>query len=625
MIKKILPCVLALMCVFCLPSIALAVGGEPKVNWSEDGDTCRIWIAQFNTPDYPCTNSYDAASWMLGVNPARITDEQKAKLSNESTGGQFWVFAQSVTGNTDPDFDLGLYPGLPAFYTIYGNYFYTVECSKDLFYDAQQDLHVILGGGSLGGGGGSSDPFVLSCNVKPSVYTANGYNPDVYYAGTLGGVFYRVRSLDVNGVIYPAVMPDIQISFTDSQVGRLLDDGCKLYVVANPYISGQPTTFKGIDVRAFVTDMEPVVTDLSYQVSGQTVSRVQYSWTPDGVHMIYSLSGRITSASGDTFVLTNSGSNVSNGASTLKLTNPSDTSYGNNWANFGITGSGGGGGSDTFWPNPTEPEPDPPTPPEPRDPVPPEPDPPDPPTPPDPYNPIVEPEPTGTDPIDYTPWLRAILRELQNFHRDNIAVLNSINSQIVSSSNAIIADLNYMLDYGLGQLRNEFKATRAYLRECLEWLAEQMDFSFTADGYDDSSVVSYLKQILYELQKAPDVTTNPFDFFGWLNGLLGNLLSGLLGAVLGSLASFTEPLEALTGKFPFSLPWDVAAILALFVAPAQVPVFDIPFAGYGSVHVDLSGFDVVAQVVRALMLVFFAYGLTQRTKDMLDLIDKIVG
>lgn len=52
------------------------------------------------------------------------------------------------------------------------------------------------------------------------------------------------------------------------------------------------------------------------------------------------------------------------------------------------------------------------------------------------------------------------------------------------------------------------------------------------------------------------------------------------------------------GKFPFNLMSQVVDIVGIFIAEPQPPVFDLPIYGGNTIHIDLSPFDVLAQICR---------------------------
>lgn len=101
------------------------------------------------------------------------------------------------------------------------------------------------------------------------------------------------------------------------------------------------------------------------------------------------------------------------------------------------------------------------------------------------------------------------------------------------------------------------------------------------------------------------------------------LINGLLSKFGDALGTLKDAMGELTEVFPFSLPWDLAAIAALFAADPVTPVFDIAVPDFGqihsatSIHVDLHDWDGVASVVRSGELVLFATDLIFRTREMM--------
>lgn len=157
----------------------------------------------------------------------------------------------------------------------------------------------------------------------------------------------------------------------------------------------------------------------------------------------------------------------------------------------------------------------------------------------------------------------------------------------------------------------------------------------TDDLTDLSGVQSYLMQILATLQgmgnNAP--AADPTDMTGVMRelGTIEDLLRYMKRpftpvvppVVVGDdddpiEKQVTDKGSELARHFPFSIPWDVYGMLALFVADPVAPQFDIPVFGMeDEVHVDLSGWDTVAAVSRSATFVLFALGLALRTKDMI--------
>lgn len=116
---------------------------------------------------------------------------------------------------------------------------------------------------------------------------------------------------------------------------------------------------------------------------------------------------------------------------------------------------------------------------------------------------------------------------------------------------------------------------------------------------------------------APDMAAQPSSWWDWLGGIL----SGLLGDLPAAVSALSGSFDGLHTLFPFSLPWDLAAMLALLVSEPVTPVFDLPLpfavGGVAMVHVDLSPWDGVMTAVRSVMLLIFALGLLLRTRELL--------
>lgn len=147
------------------------------------------------------------------------------------------------------------------------------------------------------------------------------------------------------------------------------------------------------------------------------------------------------------------------------------------------------------------------------------------------------------------------------------------------------------------------------------------------------SVITWLKNIFSRLGgtggSKPDPSTNQDGFWEWLREMLEKLFGALPTETDDMLTQF----QRLTTRFPFSVPWDVYALLAMFVSQPVTPVIDMPFPmpeviypnGYFMAHIDLTPYDGVAAMVRKLELVAFVGWLTWRTFDMIRGGEEVVG
>ncbi|MOA24785.1 hypothetical protein D3C78_1454780 [compost metagenome] len=73
---------------------------------------------------------------------------------------------------------------------------------------------------------------------------------------------------------------------------------------------------------------------------------------------------------------------------------------------------------------------------------------------------------------------------------------------------------------------------------------------------------------------------------------------------------------AVTTRFPFSLPWDVAYLVNLFVAPPQVPVINVD-AGPIKFKVTLDKIDPYLPFLHAFIIAGFLWGLVHNTRRLL--------
>lgn len=350
----------------------------------------------------------------------------------------------------------------------------------------------------------------------------------------------------------------------------------------------------------------------------------------------------ITPASGDDYIYMsrNRVSNNTLGISSLpfNITVSFSSVYANRGTagvseNYGMaaafSGDSGGGDEPTGpgdWPDDPSPEP-------PESPTVPTPTPPEQPT---PYTPIVPPTippeiiTNVTDPAswtDYTPWLQQILQQLRNINDEIgehcVHIQQRIVDQATNIINALKAENEGMKDY-LYELQ---RGLTGYLKQLFEWLADQFDFE--SNPYNDSSVLYWLRQIYTRLGRlirtnAPTVLepdpTEPFDFWAWLWGLITNVIGGFIGDFVGDVGSL---IDGIKDKFPFSIPWDIAAMLALLDANRVTPVFVVNIPAVNgwwdaySYRIDLQPFDGVASACRAMFNILWAFVLLIKTNWML--------
>lgn len=121
----------------------------------------------------------------------------------------------------------------------------------------------------------------------------------------------------------------------------------------------------------------------------------------------------------------------------------------------------------------------------------------------------------------------------------------------------------------------------------------------------------------------PGYRPSPVDdgdgFLDWLR----DFLTRYFGELPDDLSQLLIDLSGIKEHFPFSVPWDIAAVLGLLVHDPVTPsyTFTLPLpTGSYDVVVDLAPFDDVAALARRAETVLFGLGLMLRTNWLLDII-----
>lgn len=80
--------------------------------------------------------------------------------------------------------------------------------------------------------------------------------------------------------------------------------------------------------------------------------------------------------------------------------------------------------------------------------------------------------------------------------------------------------------------------------------------------------------------------------------------------------------ELITTKFPFCIPFDVLRTVQMLSAPAETPVFEIPFKAEfigvdETITIDFSQFDTLAAIMRWMLSALFLLGLIMATRNLI--------
>lgn len=136
-------------------------------------------------------------------------------------------------------------------------------------------------------------------------------------------------------------------------------------------------------------------------------------------------------------------------------------------------------------------------------------------------------------------------------------------------------------------------------------------------------ILEVVRQIFYRMGFAgnpghPDPVENPDEFANWFDKTVTDFVSKLPGTLQTALVRLQE----LTTRFPFSIPWDLMALFALFNHAPVTPVYDldVPYIGGDTytLHIDLSPYNDLAALARRAEVMLFTLALVLRTKWLTD-------
>lgn len=633
---------LAFLLIIC-PNTAYAAGSYQRgLAGVIQGPT--VWYDYGDSPDdgyygyfVYAYNVYDAAMYALDKDPddESITADMKAKLSNASTGGSFYTFAQefhTFGASSEPKGWLS-----KDFYgqwvTLYGrDFLYWGEVTQEQIDAAKRDLKIILDGGSLGGGTGSgieSGDYVLLQSSKPTserAYIA-GLNESGNYK-LMMNVAPKTCKLTIKGGLQEAIE-------------EKYNDGYDLFIVMNGHWSNvttkntvsiymlQPNTYTLQNVTYDGVTFPNLVSNTSIEYYSRSRSYTRGTYENGALDIEMSLTGSYASLTKQT----NSINLLAGGGVSSSGTN----NYGGYYLLLKADGTSSNPQNPTIpptqWPetpqNPTPTQPTVPTPEPPTTPTQPEP----------PLNPPNITYPTivyESDTTYVTADLSAVLDAL-NEHCEHLQTsigrgFTDYWNTLQAKWNTDFASLKTFLHGQYGYIGNtittEMAATRQYLKQLFEWLANQFDFSVSGGGYDDDTVVSWLKKIYGKLgsgynTRPVDPVAQPNDFWTWLDNLFKNFVIDLVALGHDGLAEVMDALRTLVTKFPFSIPWDIAAMLGMLVAEPITPTIDIPqyalqaggLAEVGTYRISLDAYDAAFEGVRFMEKLAFCVLLAWRTPE----------
>lgn len=163
---------------------------------------------------------------------------------------------------------------------------------------------------------------------------------------------------------------------------------------------------------------------------------------------------------------------------------------------------------------------------------------------------------------------------------------------------------------------------------------------------DRAPSMSYMPELEADQGIALDVgAAGTMDETTVITGVLDNVLAGELAPTMEAVKEGTEnpPVEevpdvenlglpalgeALTSRFPFSIPWDIAKAIRLLAAPEKAPYFEVDFLapladnvggwqGSTAIVLDFSQYAIIGQLSRWTSTIGFCLALASGTKRLI--------
>ena len=176
-----------------------------------------------------------------------------------------------------------------------------------------------------------------------------------------------------------------------------------------------------------------------------------------------------------------------------------------------------------------------------------------------------------------------------------------------------------------------------YFDKVLSYLKQLVDKDYTQTVQDSGGWLEKMNNNLEEMLEqlkaikrwsAIDAVASSADavadWISLIDDLLSDVETGADSVVLALSSAFDGAVSAMKVKFPFSLPWDIIAIVNIFSAEPETPVFKLPLhidsLSYNyDLVVDMEKFSIVSKVSRTFLSVLYALGLIKLSSKFIDI------
>lgn len=165
----------------------------------------------------------------------------------------------------------------------------------------------------------------------------------------------------------------------------------------------------------------------------------------------------------------------------------------------------------------------------------------------------------------------------------------------------------------------DLKETNSWLAKIYNRLGDVLDRM--QEGFEN--VVDQLKKI--KGWSIADTIIDGVDAVADWAQFIKDLLSDVTSGVAAVSSTMTDAADLMKTKFPFCLPWDVAALITFLAHEPQTPVFQLPmiiesFGIEEYIEVDMTRFSALSTLSRTLLSLIYCYGLVNLTFKVIPMV-----
>lgn len=236
---------------------------------------------------------------------------------------------------------------------------------------------------------------------------------------------------------------------------------------------------------------------------------------------------------------------------------------------------------------------------------------------------------------DYRPYLRKILQTLRDTEDDLRSGINQLTAGIndmLDALDQIDRDLTTHCLHLQDAISDVPYSINRYMKQVGNSLYLKLDRSLGDLG---AGVNKWLRLIYSRLKGSPSSQPSIDDdepgFWDWLADRVNNIINVIIDKLPEELRNLLQDLEELTSYFPFSVPWDIAAALALFTHDPVTPVYRVDWTlseqlGIGfHFDIDMSPWDYYAEIFRDIQFLAFVIGMLFFTIAQFNVFDALGG